>query len=195
MMIQSIFSSVLITDMITSIDNKELKKYAIMLREKDTGVIKSNFLGWQSDTLSIPNEQIQLLVDSITQRISILKSRLGFKDDVKIYLNNLWININQKSSFNRPHVHPGSVLSGTYYVDCDTNSGNIVFKHPSMGHQYTIKDGAVSEFTEYNAAHWSVLPEIGKLIVFPSWLEHYVEPNVSERERISIAFNIEIEKG
>lgn len=194
-MIQSIFSSVLITDMITSIDNKELKKYAIMLRDQDTGVTKSNFLGWQSDTLSIPNKQIQLLVDSITQRISILKSRLGFKDDVKIYLNNLWININQKSSFNRPHVHPGSTLSGTYYVDCDINSGKLVFKHPSMGHQYTIKDGAVGEFTEYNAAHWSVLPEIGKLIVFPSWLEHYVEPNVSEQERISIAFNIEIEKG
>jgi uncharacterized protein (TIGR02466 family) len=125
----------------------------------------------------------------------VLKSRLGFKDDVKIYLNNLWININQKSSFNRPHVHPGSTLSGTYYVDCDTNSGNLVFKHPSMGHQYSIKDGAIDEFTEYNAAHWSVSPEIGKLIIFPSWLEHYVEPNVSERERISIAFNIEIEKG
>jgi uncharacterized protein (TIGR02466 family) len=195
MMIQSIFSSVLLTDTLESIDNEELKKYAIMLRDQDNGVIKSNFLGWQSDTLSIPNEQIQLLVDSIIQRVSILKSRLGFKDDVKIYLNNLWININQKSSFNRPHVHPGSTLSGTYYVDCDIDSGKLVFKHPSMGLQYSIKDDAIEGFTEYNAASWTVLPEIGKLIIFPSWLEHYVEPSVSERERISIAFNIEIEKG
>ena len=45
MMIQSIFSSVLITDTVESIDNEELKKYAMMLRDKDTGVIKSNFLG------------------------------------------------------------------------------------------------------------------------------------------------------
>lgn len=195
MMIRSIFSSVLLTDTVTSIDNEELKKYATMLRDSGDGVIKSNFLGWQSDTLSIPNAQIELLVDAVIQRVSALKSRLGFKDDVKIYLNNLWININQKSSFNRPHVHPGSILSGTYYVDCDINSGNIVFKHPSMGHQYSLKEDSIIDFTEFNAATWSVRPEIGKLIIFPSWLEHYVEPNVSDRERISIAFNIEIEKG
>ena len=194
-MIQSIFSSVLITDIVTSIDNEELKKYAMKLRDEGTGVIKSNFLGWQSDTLSVPNEQITMLVDSIVQRVSELKSRLGFKDDVKIYLNNLWININQKSSFNRPHVHPGATLSGTYYVDCNINSGNLVFKHPSMGHQYSLKDESIIDFTEFNAATWTVLPEIGKLIIFPSWLEHYVEPNVSDQERISIAFNIEIEKG
>ena len=192
-MIQSIFSSVLITDTVTSIDNEELKKYAMMLRDQDTGVIKSNFLGWQSDTLSVPNEQIQLLVDSIIERVSVLKSRLGFKDDVKIYLNNLWININQKSSFNRPHIHM-STLSGTYYVDCNINSGNLVFKHPSIGHQYSFKDDSIINFTEFNAATWSVLPEVGKLVIFPSWLEHYVEPNTSEQERISIAFNIEIEK-
>ena len=146
-------------------------------------------------TLSIPNAQIELLVDSVIQRVSELKSRLGFKDDARIYLNNLWININQKSSFNRPHVHPGSALSGTYYVDCNINSGNIVFKHPSMGQQYSLKEDSIIDFTEFNAATWSVRPEVGTLIIFPSWLEHYVEPNVSDLERISIAFNIEIEKG
>ncbi len=37
-------------------------------------------------------------------------------------------------------------------------------------------------------------PEDGDLMLFPSYLAHYVEPNPSFRQRINMAFNIEINK-
>lgn len=195
MKVNSIFSSFIATDFLKEIDNNKLKEYALALRKNSPGVIKSNFLGWQSDILKTPNDQITVFVDTLLKKGNFLKSHLGFKNNSIVYLNNLWININQKSSFNRPHIHPDCIFSGVYYVSCSEDSGKIVFKHPSIAQQLFIKEETLETFTEFNAATWSILPEAGKLVIFPSWLEHYVEPNVTEEERISIAFNMNVREG
>jgi uncharacterized protein (TIGR02466 family) len=188
----NIFSSFFAMEILHNIDNIELKQYALELRKNSPGVVKSNYGGWQSDIFQVPNTQVSILTDTIVQRAASIKNKLGFKEDYHFYLNNIWININQRSSFNKPHIHTECVLSGVYYVDCDATHGNIVFRHPSIIQQCVIEEDSVSKFTEFNAAEWSVFPEIGKLLIFPSWLEHYVEPNSSDHERISIAFNISI---
>jgi uncharacterized protein (TIGR02466 family) len=48
-----------------------------------------------------------------------------------------------------------------------------------------------SERTPINSAVQYVSPEIGTMIMFPSWLEHGVKQNMSDAERISFAFNME----
>jgi uncharacterized protein (TIGR02466 family) len=194
MKIENIFTSFIATDFLTAIDNSELKEYAFKLQETNEGVIKSNFLGWQSDILTAPNHQVTTLANNILQRINAAKQPLGFRDDTTMYLANMWININPTNSFNRPHLHPGAIFSGVYYIDCTPDSGSLVFKHPSVGQLYSLQEDTLLEFTEFNAGTWSVLPEIGKLVIFPAWLEHYVEPNASTKSRISIAFNINIKK-
>jgi uncharacterized protein (TIGR02466 family) len=190
MVIDNIFSSFIATEILDNIDNVELKKYAFDLRMHEAGVIKSNFLGWQSDILTVPNSQITMLVDEILKRVESLVHLFGFKPDCQVGLTNLWININPPSSFNRPHIHPNSAFSGVYYVDYTPNSGKIVFKHPSVVQQILTNESLVENFTEYSSGTFAVTPENGKLIMFPSWLEHYVEPNISTQERISIAFNV-----
>jgi uncharacterized protein (TIGR02466 family) len=190
MIIDNIFSSFIATEILNNIDNSELKNYAVDLREKEHGVIKSNFLGWQSDILTVPNTQITVLADEILKRINPLVQLFGFKSDCRVGLTNLWININQPCSFNRPHIHPDSVFSGVYYVEYIANSGKLIFKHPSVAQQILVNENIVENFTEFSSGTYAVTPEIGKLIIFPSWLEHYVEPNTSTQERISIAFNI-----
>lgn len=194
MKIENIFTSFIATENLTGINNSELKKYANDLRMHETGVIKSNFLGWQSNILTVPNCQINMLVDEILKRIDSAKQGLGFREDTEAYLTNLWININPTCSFNRPHVHPDCVFSGVYYVECTADSGKLVCKHPAIAQQYSLKEETLSTFTEYNTSIWSITPEAGKLLIFPAWLEHYVEPNTSTEERISIAFNINIRK-
>lgn len=194
MNINNIFSSFLAVDSLSMIDNSELKRYSNELRMKEIGVIKSNYGGWQSDILTVPNSQISLLVEEILKRAEILKSLLGIKEEYTLFLTNLWININQKSNFNRPHIHPDSILSGVYYVDCVPDSGQIVFLHPSIAQKILIDENAIGSFTEFSSASNTVDAENGKLVIFPSWIEHYVEPNLSDQERISIAFNINIKK-
>ena len=178
----------------STIDNLELKRYAKDLKTQENGVIKSNFLGWQSDTLTVPSSQIDLLVKEILTRAEDLKSTIGFKKEYNFYLTNLWININQTSSFNRPHIHSDSILSGVYYVECNVDSGSIVFLHPSIAQKILINESTLDNFTKFSASTNFVTPEAGKLVLFPSWLEHYVEPNLSVNERISVAFNISIGK-
>lgn len=192
MNVKNIFSSFLAIDMLSDIDNEELKRYSKNLKDQENGVIKSNFLGWQSDTLDVPNSQIDRLVGEIQKRANILKPVFGFKKDYRLYLSNLWININQTSSFNRPHVHTESVFSGVYYVDCFADSGKLVLLNPSMAQKILINEYDLDFFTEFSSSVMSVDPEIGKLIIFPSWVEHYVEPNLNPEERISIAFNISV---
>jgi uncharacterized protein (TIGR02466 family) len=107
-------------------------------------------------------------------------------------VNNIWININPPGTFNRPHVHPECVFAGVYYVAVPENSGGISFKHPAVAQQYHVFPEVIEEYNSYSASSWAVDPEPGKLVIFPAWLEHYVEPNLSNSERISIAFNIHV---
>ena len=37
-----------------------------------------------------------------------------------------------------------------------------------------------------------IVPEAGTLVIFPSWLEHGVNQNLGNADRVSIAFNINL---
>jgi uncharacterized protein (TIGR02466 family) len=43
-----------------------------------------------------------------------------------------------------------------------------------------------------NSSVHTIPPEVGKLIIFPSWLDHGVNPNLSDTDRISMSFNINL---
>jgi uncharacterized protein (TIGR02466 family) len=194
MSITYIFKSFITTEILPSIDNGELIKYAYSLKSESDGVVKSNVNGWQSDMLTKSNVEITKLVDIINSQLYALKDEFGVRDNFNFRINNLWLNINSKLSFNRPHVHPESTVSGVYYVEVPKNSGNIVFNHPSKTQQYHILTDAVKVSNDINSSTWHITPDAGLLLLFPSWMEHYVEPNGSEDNRISIAFNAHIEK-
>lgn len=192
--ISKMFSAFLLKEELTVMDNADLEKYGYEIKNKETGVVKSNYHAWQSDVLTAPSQQINLLINNILERLNASKSILGFREDTHIYMNNIWMNINPKASFNRPHIHADSTFSGVYYVKCNDKSGNLCFKHPSMAHQFIIKEETVDQYTDDLASHWTIYPKAGTLVIFPAWLEHYVEPNTSDEDRISIAFNVAIDK-
>jgi hypothetical protein len=41
----------------------------------------------------------------------------------------------------------------------------------------------------------NIQPRPGLLVLFPSWLEHYTDPNQSDDERVCISFNTHFAKG
>ena len=84
-----------------------------------------------------------------------------------------WININKKTHFNVPHNHPCCIFSGVFYIKTPYNSGNFAF----------YRNIHVYKSTEL------IKPEENMLILFPSHFDHYVEPNNSNQDRISISFN------
>jgi uncharacterized protein (TIGR02466 family) len=82
------------------------------------------------------------------------------------------------------HTHPKSVLSLVLYLKTQENCGNIVFKNPTLAQHYPCNTALQEFWGEY----W--LPsKKGSMYIFPAYLPHYVEQNLSEEDRISIAIN------
>ena len=105
-------------------------------------------------------------------------------------MNSLFANINPKHSFHPEHLHPYSHISGVFYVKSDASSPAIGFKDPRMA-RWMMPPAADGQRAE-NSFHAKLAPEPGKLFLFPSWLEHGVAQNQSDRERISMSFNFEM---
>ena len=96
--------------------------------------------------------------------------------------------INHKDAFNEKHHHGNSSLSAAYYVKADENAGDIVFFDPRPANVFCHP--FAKEVNKYNAQVQSVTPKAGTLVLFPSYLEHKVNPNLSNEERIVISFNV-----
>jgi uncharacterized protein (TIGR02466 family) len=117
---------------------------------------------------------------------SVLKFLKCTYDDC--YITDCWANINRKGHAHTMHTHPNNFLSGVYYVKTPARSGRIVFGDPRPAASAITP--TLAENTRFNSNEMSFEPEDGKLILFNSWLPHFVELNRSEEERISIAFNV-----
>jgi uncharacterized protein (TIGR02466 family) len=190
--LEFIFNNFIAVEKNLGIDNKQLEKYCLELKEKNNGRKVSNYGGWQSNDLRFDDKDMKPLLDVVVEKMNSLKEYLGFKQDKKISIENYWVNINQKGDFNKLHKHPFSLFSASYYVKVPKDSGQIHFMNPINEHNYTIRQETINEFNYFNSNEWHVQPEEGTLIVFPSWLNHLVLPNEGEEERISIAFNTQL---
>lgn len=96
-----------------------------------------------------------------------------------------WCNISNKDSFQHFHIHGDTDLSGVYYHQTTSKDGDIVFRNPSLVNRFHKLTYDIDNSVKYK-------PEIGKIILFPSFLEHAVFHNTSDDKRISISFNINV---
>jgi uncharacterized protein (TIGR02466 family) len=102
-----------------------------------------------------------------------------------------WANVSRKGNYHRIHNHPASAWSGVYYVEAGGDSPG----HPLSG---VLELCDPRPFTEMVATPGSPFgqrvifrAEAGMMVLFPSWLYHFVNPFFGDGERISIAFNIQ----
>lgn len=193
MKIETFFTSFLAYTNLDNINNQKLIAYGYELKDLSVGTINSNVGAWQSDSLDLINYEVAKLADTIKEHVEKVAECWKLKNDkTYVSIDNLWININPKCGFNRPHVHPGATFSGVYYVKCETNESSIVFQHPATNFQYHINPDTLIEYNEFVSATARYTPNEGDLYIFPAYLVHYVEPNRSNDDRISIAFNASI---
>ena len=103
-------------------------------------------------------------------------------------ITGLWVNVAAPGGAVRMHNHPNNFLSGVYYVQVQEGADSINFHDPRP--QTAVVRPPVTELTAYNADQVVVRVEEGDLLVFPAWLSHSVDPNGSDRVRISASFNV-----
>jgi uncharacterized protein (TIGR02466 family) len=171
-----------------NLDNASMQSTVYDMEKSTPGILASNEGGWQSPS-STNQYGFENLMDEIRAACNQIHRDLGFKNSTRQEVGNFWLNINRDRDSNIPHSHPGSFFSGVYYIKAPMGCGSITLMHPVPAHTYTIPYG-VNEFsTSFNNSTHIENPEEGKLIIFPSWLVHYVQPNRSNQDRISLAFN------
>jgi uncharacterized protein (TIGR02466 family) len=101
--------------------------------------------------------------------------------DRKPKLDSLWVNLLKSGGQHSGHIHPNSVLSGTFYVEVPAGSGAIRFEDPRLPLMMAAPPRPDMFVT--------VAPRVGLLLMWESWLRHEVLAGTGKGERLSISFN------
>lgn len=180
--------------------NKTLLDLIYAERDRDrVGVNKSNTaeLGsWHSATGLHKNASYRAILDHVDTALSTISAELGYATDHVLKVTTMWSIINPPGNGNRAHVHPNSLWSGVYYIQAPHNAGNIEFVDPRTviimnQPKYVAKKKRPRDcWTKVNYT-----PVPGRMILFPAWLYHGVDTNMSKEngrsgDRVIISFNI-----
>jgi uncharacterized protein (TIGR02466 family) len=110
----------------------------------------------------------------------------------RLVVDSLWINVLEPGGHHAAHIHPQSVISGTWYVDVPPGSSAIRFEDPRLPLMMAAPPRRERASREART-HVAVEPKPGTLLLWESWLRHEVPVNRSERPRISVSFNYRLE--
>ena len=169
------------------LDNNALAQRIINWSQQDQGVKKTNMNGWHSTTDMHLKEEYQPLVNELYKMQHEIYQEEWL--DRKPMLGNMWANINYSGGYNRPHVHPNCLFSGVYYVKTQPQCGELVVNDPRPGIQTMMPTRKPGQPPKHLWREAHIEPIQGRLIMFPAWLWHCVEPNQSNDMRISVSFN------
>ncbi len=169
--------------------NEHLLQFIQAERGRDPGGIgRSSVLGWHSSDKLHLRPEMQDFVAVVEQNVQeVARAHKLDTRQATMELATCWAMVNGKLASSVVHCHPNSFLSGVYYVSAETNSGNIFFQDPRQGANTVACP--VTEFRPWTIRQVSYRPNAGGMLIFPSWLYHGVEPNLSDAPRVSISFN------
>ena len=173
--------------------NEEMYSFIKEQQLKDqVGINKSNLKGWHSEDFNLNDRQPQNFISFIYSSIEQVMHVMNWdKKNQIVKINNMWAIVNTGGSANFRHQHGNSTISGAYYVRAPEKAGDIVFYDPRPAPIYSYPK-AVSP-NSLNAQVNGISPKEGALVLFPSYLDHSVDENRSNEERIVISFNITVQ--
>ena len=156
--------------------------------EDPVGRKVSNRGGWQSNEIDIQKCKSETLKEVIIGSLSQFEP---ISQNVSMVVGG-WKNINGPGNFNCIHNHPRSHLSGVLWIKAPKDSGNIVFTSPQLFNRFQELDSYTNQF-KFNSNSYMTYyfpPTEGRILIFPSNLDHEVKENKSDEDRISYSFNI-----
>lgn len=159
-------------------------------QELNTRIGKAMSLGFNknfTDGLT-ENEAKELQKIFIDEAELYLKELTNKKIDLELFKS--WTSITNKYGFNTPHEHSSNNVVGVYYIKTFNKCGDLLLLDPRgatnfiPNHEINTQGNLVD-----GRSYYRVTPKAGDLILFPAYVIHSVEPNMSEETRISLALN------
>ena len=170
---------------IESVNNKDLIRFVLDERARAPEIIeKSNRGGWQSRTSLFGDTEMGELCEKIW---AVCFELWPFIEGIEF--KQMWAAINKINDWNMIHQHGQYEISGGYYLRVPEDSGKIVFRDPNAirSNRFINRFIIGGELEFYQ-------PKEHDLMMWPAYLDHFVEPSKSNEDRIMISFDLDINK-
>ena len=163
-------------------EEKEIRKIVNEGMYKSTGNATSN----NSD---IFNGKLKNIKQFCEQQLNVyVKELIVPKEELDFFITQSWLNITKPGEWHHPHWHQNSIISGVFYISTEEDD-KITFADP-VGKIKELIKFEPKEVNMWNSRICSCPSNNNELILFPSWIQHGVEPNVkATTDRISISFD------
>ncbi|QTH23594.1 hypothetical protein HRJ34_08880 [Rhizorhabdus wittichii] len=106
----------------------------------------------------------------------------------RLRLDSLWVNLMKPGATHSGHIHPHSVVSGTFYVCVPPGSGGLKLEDPRLPLMMAAPP-RTPDAPEDSRSFVYAEPKPGMVLLWESWLRHEVPPSTAKGDRISISFN------
>jgi uncharacterized protein (TIGR02466 family) len=170
----------------TRIDTSKMLETCLQIESEEHGLVHGEAKSTYSTEVNIlEHSNFSMLKSVITSEAKIFGRQIGI-DMSNVKLGRSWFNIQKRGSTIMQHNHRRSVISGAFYIYADRDAAPITFANPLTAHK--MHEPSIGGSTDYDVEFFKVPAETGKLVLFPSWLEHYVGYNNSDM-RVTLSFN------
>lgn len=106
----------------------------------------------------------------------------------RLVMDSLWVNVLRPGATHSGHIHPHSVISGTFYVRVPRGASSLKVEDPRLPLMMAAPPRR-ADAPEGQQSFVYLHPEPGTVLMWESWLRHEVPANAARSERISISFN------
>ncbi len=105
----------------------------------------------------------------------------------EIQLTRLWVNVMKENTIHTMHIHPLSVISGTFYLRTPAGGSGIKFEDPRFVN--FMNRPPVKASARDKQSFVTLKPKPGQVILFESWMRHEVPLHTAKIPRLSVSFN------
>ena len=106
----------------------------------------------------------------------------------RLKLDSMWINVLEPLGHHSGHIHPHSVISGTFYVSIPEGASALRFEDPRLGQLMNTPPRRAKPRQDHEQ-FVCITPASGTVLLWESWLRHEVPINLGDDVRISVSFN------
>lgn len=115
---------------------------------------------------------------------------LAVEEQLPLTITSSWLNRSQPGASHHRHWHPNNLASGVMYLHSPEDSGGAIVWLSDAKPRVNLPR---RESTLWNTKQWMETPVTGDILIFPSEVDHWVEPYTGQEPRISLAWNVAVE--
>ena len=180
-MIETMFSIPLVQ---YSLDNWAERKQGFLDLMSEFRMITGNETVASSYTVDVTVSDMmdrRRAVDEMTKLLRPEMSRFGHEFGCDPVMVHSWFERASTQMYHPPHTHGHGGWSAVLYIDFDP-----------LVHNSTIFVSPFNHFIEGTQLQYRTGVKEGDLVLFPSFLLHYTQPNESDKKRTVASFNMSV---